>query len=183
MKKEKTTLPRNRDGVWAAIREQKTFTIKQIADRVGLPRWKSQMYIRPLQKAGYIERLGNKAGHSFLYRLVKDIGKHGPEMTKAGNHQPPTGQQRMWVAMKVLKRFSHRDISLTAEVDNATASHYCNTLKRACYLSQDGYGEIFCFNHQKDTGLYAPRLIGKRKSLQVYDRNLNKIVWPEIEAA
>lgn len=183
MKKQKPTLPRNRDGAWAAMRELKTFTVKQIADRIGLSRKQLGVYIRALQKGGYIARLEKVQAGSFPYRLIKDIGKHRPETLEDGRLQKPSGRQRMWLAMKVLKRFSHLDIALTAEVYPVSALSYCKMLTIADYLTQVENTESYIFNKTKDTGLYAPRLIGRRKSLQVYDRNLNKVVWSESEAA
>lgn len=180
MKKKKPILLGNRDGMWALIRKLETFTMRNIVTTLGMGEPAVRTYIGMLMRGGYVERVVPKPKPGVIfYRLVKDIGYHKPELAKDGTRLPPTGQQRMWVAMKVLKMFSYLDISLTAQVPHSTARTYCTCLARAGYLVKWKHNSSrFSYDQKRDTGPQAPRV----RARTIYDVNLQRVVWPESEA-
>ena len=188
-KPEKETYPKNRDGMWKFMRKHKSFTIDDVNDVVRMHRTSVREYVHMLLKGGYIVR-EKPATYGFtegdVFRLVRDVGHHRPELEEDGTATPPSGIQKMWMAMKALKVFNYKDVSLSAAVTHTAARSYCIALRKAEYLvvhkaSVPGTPEQYIFNRKMDSGLYAPQV--KRMKV-VFDRNLNKVVWtPESEAA
>lgn len=181
-----TEIARDRDGLWKLIRTFKRFTLSDLARQSTLDRSSIKTYLRILIKAGYVAE--RKAGDTkpSIYSLIKDNGVQRPELTPAGVPKAPNGRQRMWSAMKVLKRFTFRDLSLAASVGHADAHDYCCLLRSAKYLKvlepakPTCNPEVYALDRTKDTGPLAPTI--KRGDI-IYDRNLGKVVWPESEAA
>lgn len=174
----------NRDTLWTHIRDLKRFTITDIICQSKMHKTAIKEYLNILIMAGYVveRRDGMKP---VIYSLVKDNGKYRPDLSVDGKIKPPTGRQRMWMAMKALKRFSHREVSIAANVGKYEAQDYCRHLRKAKYLkvvetSQPNRPEIYVFDRSKDTGLYAPQI---KKEHVVWDRNINKVMWPESVSA
>lgn len=174
--------------IFKAMRRVKTFTVAGISKTCKVRMESVRSLVWLLVKTGYVG-----AVREGIYRLAVDIDRYVdidslPDIVN--DSCPPHGQQRMWSAMRVLKRFTALDLAFPAEVDARTAKTYCAILCKAQYLLPRGKDEtgqrgvLYQFNPRKDTGFHAPQVrrarTGKR---MVYDRNLGQIVWPESEAA
>lgn len=169
-------------AIFNAMRPLKTFTVHQIAAKTGIRREAIRSFVWVLTKAGYLRVV--REGIYALTAAAKDM----PDTIR--DIPPPSGQQRMWAAMRVLRRFTALDLALPAEVDAKTARQYCAMLCKAQYLAlrsgqQDGQaGVCYIFDRRRDTGYHAPQVrAGRTGKRIVYDRNLGRIVWPESEAA
>lgn len=177
---------KNRDDIWKLIRLHKRFTLTDLAKQSTLHRSSIKTYLRLLIKGGFLQAAPAEERQPIVYTLVKDNGFHPPELTAAGSRKKPNGRQRMWMALKALKRFTFKDLALAASVAITTAREYCHLLRDAGYLRLVRAGrpmchtELYMFDRAKDTGPLAPRI---QKDGALFDRNLGRVVWPESEAA
>lgn len=180
------TEAKDRDGLWTLIRSLKRFTLSDLCRHSVMDRSSIKTYVGILINAGYVAERKARDGKPVIYSLIKDNGVQRPELTPAGAPKAPNGRQRMWSAMKVLKRFTFRDLSFAAAVGHADAHDYCCLLRKAKYLKvlepakPTCSPEVYVLDRAKDTGPLAPMI--KRGDI-VYDRNLKKAVWPEGAAA
>lgn len=185
-----------RDALWQFIRKKRTFTISDLHNNTTpvMHVTSIETYIHQLLKGGYIEKIAehkkltrNKYRYyvEFEYRLVKDTGAHRPVLDSNGQPKEPSGNQRIWSAIKVLKTFDYRDVTLTTAAAPNTVKKYLITLNRAGYLrivvkGTSHHADRFLFMRKMDTGPFAPRI---RKNGAVYDPNLKKDVWQKGQAA
>ncbi len=185
-----------RDHIWKIIREKKNFNIVDLHDNTTALMEISSIrtYLKQLAKAGYIEKIGesksvgeNGYGGTvplivFEYRLIKDTGIMRPQFDAYGNIKKPSGNQKIWASIKVLKQFDYRDITLSTTASKETVRSYLRALKRADYIrsvqkSTTHRPERFAFMSARDTGPLAPCI---RKNGAVYDQNLKKNVWEKV---
>jgi hypothetical protein len=186
-----------RRGIWTAIRELKTFTAADLRLRVPHVTWyAAHNYMLLLLKGGFIEAGPMIEGQSRScakvrqYTLIRDIGVDPPRLDKQGRELPPTGQQLMWLAMKILGWFTPEELAAQAGIDAATAEKtgtwevqvqaaaardYVRKLYRAGYLQRSG-GERKEYRLVRNTGGHAPMV---QRAKVVFDPNLNRIVWHE----
>ncbi len=176
----------NRDDLWKIIRALKRFTLSDLHRLSVMNKPAIRSFLDILVKGGFVAQSKAQKGKPVIYSLIKDNGIHRPDLTTEGNRKAPSRKQRMWSAMKVLKRFSHADLALAASVGHIDAKDYCRALRKANYLKVVQTAQRMCrarvysFDKSKDTGLLAPLVM---REGSVFDRNLKQIVWSESEAA
>jgi len=143
-----------RDLIWDAMRENRTFTVDDLAKQTRLKRGSVDDYVQALVKAGIVAKTGSKptplgnagAFPRAEYTVVPvAMGIEAPRVRKNGTLIPPTGRQRMWRIMPILKDFSIRDLASTASLPEAPVSpheaqYYVDWLARAGYLRSSGAG-------------------------------------------
>lgn len=175
-RKSKAAIPPGRDGIWAAIRQMREFRLADLERRCPVGTDAIRAYLLALQKAGYVEVVW--VGKTRFLHLKRDCGVHAPQLDREGRTKPINGRQRMWMAMKALKSFTYRDLSLAAQVSDADAKFYIMWLTRAGYLAvvsrKSSFRDVLKFVAARDTGPNPPQI---RKDKSVYDRNLHKVVW------
>ncbi len=188
------------DCVWEAVRALKQF------DTASLERWlkkqgytdinshTAQSYIKRLLKGRYIEVASIKMlqgiAKTYSYQLVIDIGIQAPRLTKDGDASTQgLGRENLWRSMKILDAFNYIELAQTATtatvaVKPLTAQDYIKHLYRAGYLQR--VSEARCGGGLaryrlitgKSTGPHPPMV---QRIKQVFDPNLNKIVWPFVQ--
>ncbi|MEW6427295.1 MAG: hypothetical protein AB1568_04585 [Thermodesulfobacteriota bacterium] len=172
-----------RQAVWDAIRGATgPFTARGIADCTRLGRDTVRDYVTGLRRAGYIEVAGLDGGitGSTYYRLTKDAGAEAPRLRKDGSEVTQgRGREQMWVAMRILRDFSARDLAVHASTEEcivaeATAADYCHHLHRAGYLNRNG--NRYRWVAARYTGPKPPMI---QRVKQVYDQNIGKVMWSE----
>lgn len=159
---------------WEAVRNQKTFTLRSIHETSGVGLKNLPQIIGRMVSAELVEVDRSTKPH--IYKLKKDVGHHCPSLDIRGQKKQPSSQDRIWLAIKPLKTFNARDVSLYAETVLSATKVYLHLLAKAGYItiiSQSGGKNIYMFNRKMDTGLRSPSIIGE----SVYDRNLQKTVW------
>jgi hypothetical protein len=175
-----------RRGVWAAVRELRTFTSAEL--RMRIPHINALTvngYLESLVKGGFvtagpmIEGPSRGCGKVRSYTLTRDIGVDAPRLRRDGTELPSTAQQKMWLAMKIFKAFSAADLAGCAstsgeDVPVVTAESYIRHLSGAGYLSSLGSGVYRLVNN---TGGHAPMV---QRTKVVFDPNLNRIMWHEV---
>lgn len=170
--------PTDRERIWAAIRELREFTQLEVAVKSNVDRRNGKIrdYLVGLVRAGIVERLTHTRYDS-RYRLARDMGVNAPRVRKTGVMLPPSGRNRMWRAMRILKTFTARELAQAASLEQAPvavseAESYCAWLARGGYLR--GVGKRWNFVPGRDTGPKAPQILRVR---QLYDPNTDKIVY------
>ena len=103
-----TQAPTDREKMWAAMRQEKTFTQARIASLAACGKGKVQDYLQGLMAAGLVLKQGDSAKlfTRAVYALVKDTGVDAPRVRQDGTILPDSGRHRMWNAMRVLKAFT-----------------------------------------------------------------------------
>ena len=173
------------EGLWKVIRYYKRFAITDIYRNTSLSHRIVQRFVEKLVNGGYIRKSADNS-KLVIYSLIKDAGSMCPDLKPDGTTRPVSGRQKMWSAMKILKRFTYQDLSLASAVPRTEAKFYCIMLKRAEYLKviekdiNSIKPETYAFNRSMDTGPYAPQI---QRDHSVYDRNLAQVVRAKGEVA
>lgn len=178
----------SRDAVWTVIRRLKTFTLRQLKVGTTLNLESVREYCQGLLLAGYLEEdVTNPAPlvrglgiRPKTYHLIKDCGVDAPRVRKDGTIVTQ-GRNRvqMWRTMKVLGRFTVRDLVVHAtteecEIKENDASDYCKRLAQAGYLTHVRNGG-YRFLKGMNTGPKPPMI---QRGKEVWDQNLKKRLWP-----
>ncbi|MDR1397207.1 MAG: hypothetical protein LBJ14_05695 [Desulfarculales bacterium] len=170
----------NREKVWAAMRELKQFTSADVQDLCGIRLGSVHEYIQAFARAGYIARHG-KQNPYVIYRLLKDAGVESPKVKKDGSISTQgQGREVMWRTMRIMHDFSVLDLLAHAKaaginVAEEEAKTYCSLLTQARYLqSYDKPTRRYRLIPARYTGPKPPMI---QRIKQIYDPNLNKIVW------
>lgn len=173
-----TPAPTDREKMWAAMRQEKTFTQSKIVHLAACSKSKVQEYLKGLMAAGFVVKQGDSAKlfTRAMYDLVKDTGVDAPRVRQDGTLLPASGRTRMWNAMRVLGVFSVDELVNAAglpeaPVAEAEAAYYCRWLAQGGYLTQHGDG--WQFIRAKFTGAKAPQIL-RVKAL--FDPNLGVVV-------
>lgn len=180
--------PYGRQGAWNVMRKLKVFTLPQL--RQSMPRISRDSlnsYAAALCKAGLLERrgmvpdAGALSGKARQYALVKDVGVEAPRLRADGTTLPPTGQQNMWLALKILGAVTPAELAAHAttdatEVTDVAASSYLRHLCLAGYLGVSMRGGDTRYRLIKDTGGFAPMV---QRTKVVFDPNLQQVMWHE----
>lgn len=187
-------VPRGQQGFWEIIRglhrHKKTWTFSEVDQRSNVSTSTVHDFLRRLLKAGFIVEAGRTA-KTTLYRLAKDQ-PNAPCLKRDGSpgKSPGRGQDQMWRSMKMLPRFTARDLaahSTTPEtaVTLETAKSYIKHLLHAGYLvvlsPMTGSGPRRCRAVYKllrpmNTGPLAPQI---QSTDFVFDPNLKVVMGPE----
>lgn len=167
---------------WESIRSMKEFTIPALHKVSGIRIDALPQILGRMEVAGLISI--NRKTKPHIHTMLKDVGRICPRLTKDGRDKPPTGQDRIWMGAKAMKELTAKDMALVAQVDATICRNYILALIRAGYIAISKKrtartGHVYRFIRQNDTGPLSPSMI---KGKQVYDRNLQKIVWSKDEA-
>jgi len=185
------------DAIWQTIREMECFTIKDLICRVDQRLKVNDLtvksYVQRLERGGYLDRIdvGQRAGarQEHAYTLIRNTGVEAPRLRRDGT---PTaqgkGREQLWRTIKILREFDWRDLSIAASTEKCpvaegTAKAYCVILAQAGYLavvrpSRPGTRARYKLIGSKNTGPRPPQV---QKLKQLYDPNLDKVVWSQAE--
>jgi hypothetical protein len=184
-----------RTALWAAMREMKTFTVRDLFQHTGAAERTAWEYVKSLEKAGYVsmratgESASGKSMH--IYELVNDIGIEAPRVRRDGTEvtQGRVNEQ-LWRTMRILGDFSIDELTATASTEEhpvapETARRYVTHLVRARYIritrkgQPAGKGALrlrgrYKFIPAMYTGPKPPKV---QRVRQVYDPNTRQVVW------
>lgn len=182
------------DAVWGAVRRLKRFTANdlwmQVEKHQGDNRHTIRSYLKRLLRGGYLEVVDVRqrgVAKTYTYELVRDVGVDAPRLDKSGEaSRQGVGTEQMWRAMRILGKFTYLDLAIGAStgshsVKPATAKDYCKYLAWAGYLKvlslgKAGTPSVYVFVASKFTGPKPPKV---QRVRQVFDPNINQVVWPE----
>ncbi|NDY56299.1 hypothetical protein G3N56_06010 [Desulfovibrio sulfodismutans] len=171
-----------RDAMWTAMRQLGSFTLVDVSRAAKATEPAATDYVKALVLAGIVADsgemvMGPRGRTRKLYRLARDMGVDAPRVAKDGRVLPPSGRQRMWRAMGILKEFSPRDLAITASLPEAPvavaeAVYYCVWLTRGRYLRQAGAGRYVAIEAMR-TGARAPLI---QRIRRLVDANTGEIM-------
>lgn len=173
-----TPAPTDREKMWAAMRQEKTFILARIAQLAQCGNTKARDYLRSLKASGHVRVLKEATPRTAaLYELALDTGVDAPRVRKDGTMLPPSGRNRMWNVMRVMGVFTVAELAANASLPDAPvaedeAAYYCRWLEQGGYLSRRGNG--WQFIPAKFTGAKAPQIL-RVKAL--FDPNLGTVVY------
>lgn len=176
-----------RQHMWEAIRaHREEFTAYQIARKSDQDDGAVVTYLAGLRKAGHIEPVRAFAkDEEVVYRLSRDNGVEAPNLDAKGN---PTRKgyvaEAMWRTLRILGRATSEQIAAQVaatgtKVLASSVERYFRDLKNAGYLERDGHHYIL--PAKRYTGPRPP-MVQRTNHRQVYDPNLDKVVWVSGEA-
>jgi predicted ArsR family transcriptional regulator len=179
-----------RPAVWAAIRELRTFTISDLAERADVSPATAKSYVYDLTAASYLvieEEIPASGRHRrrFRYRLERDTGVEPPRVRRDGSEA--TGgrvQENLWRTARVLKEFTILELAASAsteecQISEGTAGNYVAYLHRAGYLlaaerRSCGRAVRYRFVQSRYTGPLPPVV---QRIRQVWDANTGQVIW------
>jgi len=173
-----TPAPTDREKIWAAMRQEKTFTLERIAHLTGCKEHQVKDYARGLTASGHVRRPDDaKRFAKVEYTLARDTGVDAPRVRKDGTVLPASGRTRMWNVMPILKVFTVGELVNAASLPGApvafdAAHSYCKWLVRGGYL--DGGAGVYHFIPARLTGAKAPQILRVRV---LFDPNLGAVVY------
>lgn len=179
--------------IWLAMRMLRPFTFNDIEATAQASRRYISNYAWALHRAGYLRRTEAKIGprrKSAVWLLIRDTGPHPPMRRRDDtvydvNEERVYGEpkfatsrklrcdracrQRMWVAARVLGRFSNDELAVKAKVNPKSVTRYTWALSRCGFLAkQDRPG---CYQIKLNTGEVAPVI---RRNNTVFDPNTGR---------
>lgn len=176
----------DRQAVWEVIRTLKDFTAPDIRAELpgAAPLDRIREYCGCLVAGGYLTKTGPR------YRLVKDLGAEAPRLRRDGT-EVTQGQQRerIWRAMRVLKRFTVAELMLASADGDKTPAQaelvdYCRWLSRAGILIHRpntlGMLTEYLLLPSKVPGPLPPQIL-RRKAL--WDPNHKRILYQQGQAS
>jgi len=181
--------PSGRQAMWERMRELRRFTLADL-DHLNVERDTIKTYVRSLVRGGYLkmERSDGPGGRyaPALYELLRDVGLEAPKLRRDGSpaHQGRSREQ-MWRAMKMMGKFTPRDLAVTASTEDAAVSEddaksYVKHLFAAGYLAVLRAGKPprtqGLYRLVKNTGPLPPMVT---RAKIVWDPNLGRIAWHE----
>jgi hypothetical protein len=186
-----------REAAWAAIRELKEFTVRDVWYRTRLSKSTVQDYLQGLTAAGILRvtdtRAADFGARAKVYALVRDVGMEAPRVRRDGTAVTQgLGREQMWRTMRILGEFSVRDLAVNAsteecQVAEKDAKDYSHFLAKAGYLvvtrpgkgiGKGGVQTRYRFIQQRFTGPKPPKI---QRIKAVYDPNLQQVVWSSRE--
>ena len=189
--------PQGRQVIWEAIRRLRRFRVTDIEGETRIKHATLKTYLQGLTNAGYLKqvddpelRVPDARYQPIWWELVNDIGVEAPRVTKSGAAVTQgRGREQMWRTMRIIGDFSTRELAVQASTEQHTvkdneAKDYCHHLARAGYLlcTQPGrpcHPGRYRLLPSRYSGPHAPQI---QRIKQVFDPNLQKVVWRPEEA-
>jgi hypothetical protein len=163
--------------VWAALQKQRQpVSLGVLADSLRLNPASVRSAVWRFEQAGLVERTAS--GRSTTPRQILKVAmtdkaegfSAAPRVTQRGEITAArkTSQQRIWSAIRVLKRFDRRTVEYTSEQSRQNVEHYLNCLQRAGYVRRvRAYnpltGALAEYQLVANTGLKAPSVTQGRR--------------------
>lgn len=178
-------VPRGYQGFWDIIRDiaPLPFTLSDIEQRTNVRRDTVRDYVKRLERAGYIEQTGATDAGALVYRLVRNTGAYAPRLQRDGTEvMQGNGQDQMWRAMKMLDRFTARELAVHASTEDvpvkeSTAKAYIKHLLKAGYLVDNRQPaprpRTYRLKPSMNTGPLAPQV---QRTDYVFDPNRNTVM-------
>ena len=183
-----------RQALWAEMRRLKQFTVSQLCP----DRSRSYLvysYLRALEAGGYVRRTDRPSYRSrpcpYIYVLERDTGIDAPRLRRDGSVVTQgLAREQIWRCMQILRNFSVTEVQMSATtpsvpVNDVEVRRYINHLCRAGYLictrpSRPGVLARYQLVRARSTGPRPPMV---KANGQVYDPNINRVVWTRPVAA
>lgn len=178
-----------RQHIWEAIRainsSPKELTTYAVARKSNQDDQTVRGYFRDMEKAGIVSKVRNVGRFDAEWELLKDEGVEAPRITRNGKvSKYAAGAENVWRALRILGEFSAAEAAVAASVNGVSISEfgahvYLSGLAKAGYVTRrggtPGVKTRFRLVPSRYTGPKHP--IYQRDFHQVYDPNLDQVVW------
>ena len=170
-----------RQVIWVMVRELRRYTLGDLyASLPKVNRATVREYTMCLYRGGFVAReplTGRGVSTPYIFTLVNDIGLVAPRLNKQGVLLPDSNQQRMWRAMKILKKFPLPELIACASTDGRpvtenAAYDYLKHLRHAQYVTLTGERYVLVVY----TGGGAPMV---QRTKVLFDPNIGKAICLE----
>lgn len=183
--------------MWEAIRKLRRFTVLDIEGETRASTNTIKSYLFALKSAGYIaivDHLDNSTTgkrdpakrRPAVYELQRD-SLETPRVKRDGKVVVlGARREQLWRTMRMLKTFSVRELAVHASTEETPVAetdcaNYLRYLDRAGYVAQVSTRPArYRFIPGRYTGPRPPMV---QRVRQVYDPNLQRVVWPTAEGA
>lgn len=178
--------PKGQEHIWRVIMQldkSGPFSLADIVGQTNASRHSVAEYVGRLRKGGFLKVVGTTPvnGLKRHWFQVQTPRRGAPRLRRDGSEMPPTKRENMWRTLRMHQGLTARDVSVlaaTAEVPIrlADAKDYIKMLHKAGYLrvvNRDGNSNVYSL--VKNTGPRPPQV---QRVKQVFDPNLNAVVWP-----
>lgn len=177
-----------RQALWAEMRRLKQFTVPQLCQERNQT-FLAYNYLRALEAGGFVRRAEQLSSpdrpDTYLYILERDVGIDAPRLRRDGSVVTQgLARAQIWRCMQILRDFSAAEIQLSATTPKAPVNvvevkRYISHLHRAGYLtcirpSRPGVLSRYRLIRARNTGPRPPMV---QSSGNIYDPNLNRVVW------
>ena len=192
---------RQRTGIqrlWRALRQLFPATAKELAEMAELSDSTALFYLNFLERAGYLWR---EPQPTRLYHLIKNTGRHAPQMRSNGSELYDTNNEDVlpvpekldrwpgepakagspehciWQAMRMLRTFTVGELAVVTEQEEAVISAQVKNLHRFKYLREceASFGEPgYLLPLYRDTGDKPPAICNRLGKL--YDFKTKEII-------
>lgn len=179
-------IPRGFQGVWEILRaaDIQEIAAADVVLETNSDKSTVRGYMESLVKAGYLDKVSHP-GRRVMYRKAKPFGPVAPCLRRDGSSADGMGQgqENLWRTMKMLGRFTARELAIHASTDRvavgeSSARSYLTRLSKAGYLRLETDG-CYRFLPGADTGPLAPMIM---RTKFVFDPNVNEIRGPGSDA-
>jgi hypothetical protein len=163
-----------RQAIWDEIRGVTGFTLAELSNATKIHPATVRSYLAALTAGGIVTRTEDG-----VYAVVHDVGLHAPRLRPDGTRvEMGAGRGAAWRAMRVLKRFTVR------ELHNASGAAESDIKSFVGYLAKAGYLRVIDKGHPGKGATYAiardsgPRAPQVTRLKIVWDPNLERVTWP-----
>lgn len=174
-----------RQQLWEAIRARRAgFTCYGLSKATGVNYGTTVDYLVSLRKAGYVEWLDahEPISDERLQRLVRDNGAEAPSIKRDGRPcEKHLGSEAMWRTLRIIGETTAEELASLASaavpISASRAKTYLNWLARAGYLKTTrvkGRSTRYRLIPTRYSGPLPPKI---QRAGQVYDANLDQVVW------
>ena len=178
--------PRGQEHYWKVMQQldcEAGFTVDKVYRKCNGSKTPVKDYIGRLHKAGFLEVVHSEKQGIITrnYYTIAKRSRFAPKVNREGEVVPPTKRELMWRTIRMCKKVSRDDLVVWAslpevQVKPNDAQDYLKHLVKAGYLKKKGK----TYTLIKDTGPLPPKI---QRIKQVFDPNLNKVVWTPKEKA
>lgn len=181
------------EPLWAALRErEEPISVSDLSAQLRLDARSILNRIIRWERAGFVSRAGFSRAHrsnaiTLKVIMTEQAGHHSrpPRVAPDGQLATPIdGRQRIWSAIRVLKRFDRKHAEMTSEQNRRSVEDYLNCLLRAGYIrrlhpANSVVGTLAEYQVVRNTGRKAPIVRhGRREDIrfrEVFDPNTGAV--------
>ncbi|MGF1727180.1 hypothetical protein [Photobacterium nomapromontoriensis] len=167
-----------REKAWKVMRDLNVFTVRDVAVKAEVPKQNISNFVQQLIKNNFVINISK--GRPYQFQVINSQGVlFGSGSAKTTKTRLPANRprQKMWLTLRVLRKFRLSDLMMATEVGRSTASKFVNRLIQAGYVrkispSKPRLGDGAVFLLVRDTGPLAPI---ERSKKGMWDPNEDKL--------
>lgn len=181
------------DEMWVAVVSLERFTAIDVglvvSKKVAINTGTVRSYLLRLNKGGYIRLDGMKAHGERIYILYCENVGNTPRLNVDGSQVRERKTQRVWRAIKILRRFGVKEVMITGSmpgdpISESSVRSYLGWLVNAGYVVSPRQPRNIGMRYYRivPSKCAGPRAPIVRRRVELFDPNLDEVVYTK-EAA